>query len=205
MRPFNSTLIFVLIMLIVLNIIQVQQSSSNPLSVSAIEATNTIGIYWDKDGKKPVSSVKWGVISPNQKKNVVLYVRNDGNETIILTVTPANWNPNNSSKYLEFSCYPQNSKIENGQVTSLTLTLYVKPSIKGINTFFFDLVFEATKYLMGDLNKDGVVDILDLIIISKSFESTPSSPNWNPEADLNNDDIVNILDIVIVASNYCKN
>jgi len=50
-----------------------------------------------------------------------------------------------------------------------------------------------------DLNHDGAVDGLDANIISSAWLSTPSSPNWNPDADLNKDNIVNAGDLAILA------
>jgi hypothetical protein len=56
----------------------------------------------------------------------------------------------------------------------------------------------------GDLNGDGSVDIYDAIILSKAFNSTPSSSNWNPNADINGDGVVDIYDALIMAANFGK-
>lgn len=56
----------------------------------------------------------------------------------------------------------------------------------------------------GDVNSDGVVNIFDLVLVGSAFLTTPSSPNWNPNADINNDKTVNILDIVVVGVNFGK-
>lgn len=58
--------------------------------------------------------------------------------------------------------------------------------------------------LIGDLNGDGVVNLLDAIILGNAFGSTPTSPNWNPNADLNGDGHVNILDSIILGSHFGK-
>lgn len=56
----------------------------------------------------------------------------------------------------------------------------------------------------GDVNKDGVVNFIDLGLIGQAFLSTPSSPNWNPAADLNKDGVVNFLDLGIVGQNFLR-
>ena len=48
--------------------------------------------------------------------------------------------------------------------------------------------------LAGDLNHDGIVNILDLVLVASQFGTTGPSA-----ADLNGDGIVNILDLVLVA------
>jgi hypothetical protein len=52
--------------------------------------------------------------------------------------------------------------------------------------------------IAGDVNGDGLIDILDLSAVGSQFGSTSPSP---PEADLNADGQVDIIDIVLVAKN----
>ena len=54
-------------------------------------------------------------------------------------------------------------------------------------------------YALGDVNRDGSVNILDLAIIGLSIGSTPGMPRWNPIADLYKDGVINILDIGLAA------
>jgi len=56
--------------------------------------------------------------------------------------------------------------------------------------------------LEGDINGDGIVDILDLNAASTAFGTTPDSPRWNPAADLNNDGTIDVLDLVIILINF---
>jgi hypothetical protein len=58
--------------------------------------------------------------------------------------------------------------------------------------------------LEGDANNDGIVNIIDMSIVSHAYSSYPGHPNWDPRADLNNDEKVDILDMSIVSKNYGK-
>lgn len=51
----------------------------------------------------------------------------------------------------------------------------------------------------GDVNGDGIVNVLDLTIVSLSYGLFKGEPGYNPEADLNEDGIVDMRDLVIVA------
>jgi PKD repeat protein len=56
--------------------------------------------------------------------------------------------------------------------------------------------------LLGDINGDGQVNIVDITIVAAAFNSQPGMLSWNPAADLNNDKTVNILDLAMVAKEY---
>ncbi len=53
-----------------------------------------------------------------------------------------------------------------------------------------------------DLNGDGVVNIMDLIIAASAFGSVQGSPRFNPAADVNGDGVVNIFDISTIAAHF---
>jgi hypothetical protein len=168
-------------------------------SVSAVEATANIGVYWDQSCSNTVSSIDWGVLSPGQTRQVVVYVRNEGNQSILLTVTSANYSPANASSYLNFSWTCGNPAVAPSKTVQVAPSLYVSPYVKGNSSFSFDVIFGGKGYIPGDLNGDGVVNILDAILLADAFGSKPGSPNWNPYADLNDDSVVNILDGIILA------
>ena len=61
-------------------------------------------------------------------------------------------------------------------------------------TFVEDIGFVGRK---GDINDDGVVDVLDVIIsVSHVLDSTSPEPDLFWAADMNYDNILNILDVV---------
>jgi hypothetical protein len=55
-----------------------------------------------------------------------------------------------------------------------------------------------------DLNKDGKVNIQDVVIAAVAYDSQPDDPRWNGMADLDKNGMVNIVDISRVAIDYGK-
>ena len=51
--------------------------------------------------------------------------------------------------------------------------------------------------ISGDVNRDNMVDLKDLIFIAHYFGKTGPG-----QADLNNDGVINLLDLIIVARNF---
>jgi hypothetical protein len=69
-------------------------------------------------------------------------------------------------------------------------SLYVKDEMKKTNP------------LLGDLNGDNNVDIVDLMTAAQVFGSRFNDRNWNAIADVNVDEYVDIADISIIAKQY---
>jgi hypothetical protein len=60
----------------------------------------------------------------------------------------------------------------------------------------------VTVKLMGDLNDDCVVNILDVSIGARAYGTRPGDKYWNPIADVERDGVINILDVSKVAREY---
>jgi hypothetical protein len=98
----------------------------------------------------------------------------------------------------------EDTKIEVGQVAVVTLSLSVSPSIAGVYDFSFDMVLEGREFFLGDINRDGSVNIPDLSMLMNAYMSTPTDSNWNPKADLNRDGVNNALDFSLMCCDYGK-
>lgn len=60
----------------------------------------------------------------------------------------------------------------------------------------------AQAYLVGDLNGNGHVNVVDLLILAESWAKSTGIPGFNPEADFNCDGTINSLDLTTLAGNW---
>ena len=171
--------------------------------VSAVEVGANIGVYQDAGCTQQSSSINWGSLSPGETQSAVVYVRNEGNDTFILDLTTQGWQPLNVFNWLSFSWRCINATIGPGQVVMVTQTLHVASNVPSdISSFSFDIVFQGMQHLLGDINKDGVVDSADLLILAAAYGSTPGDIRWNVDADLNKDGVVNLLDLIVLSNDW---
>lgn len=56
----------------------------------------------------------------------------------------------------------------------------------------------------GDINNDGIVNILDMVIVGSSIFSRVGDPKYRSDADINKDGAIDILDLVIVGASFLK-
>lgn len=57
----------------------------------------------------------------------------------------------------------------------------------------------------GDINADNVINMQDVVQISKAFNSKKGDANYKPGLDPNSDGVINMADIAIIAKNFNMN
>ena len=130
--------------------------------------------FWDADLGKPIGEK--GVLYRNRDG---LYIREYTNGWAV-------YNRSGTKQQIEFS--EEVSGVESG----VTSTEHTVPDLDG------EIYLKANTEMTSpaDVNKDRVVNILDLVLIAQHLgENVPS----NSEVDVNGDGVVNILDLTFVA------
>jgi hypothetical protein len=173
-------------------------------NVSAMNVAQNLGVYWDMNCTQSAFSIDWGVLSPGELRTVVVYVKNEGNESIVLSLTPQDWIPGNASRYLSFTWDSEDKMLEVGQVARVAQTLAVDRLIIGISSFSFNILVEARAYFLGDMNRDGAVNYRDFTLLAIAWGSSPTDLNWFQHADLNKDNSVDALDYFLFNNDYGK-
>jgi phospholipase C len=119
-------------------------------------------------------------------------------DTLKIKVTT---NPSNQSWGYKINEVRYHDLGENVTQAANALLTLAQRATAGFIKFFFDKVLNP---LTGDLNNDGKVDILDIVLVAQAFGSYPGHPRWNPICDINISGIVDIVDMVMVAKDYGK-
>jgi SpoIID/LytB domain protein len=91
---------------------------------------------------------------------------------------------------------------EINEIGNYNITVYLKDVLsKEVYDDKRTISFNATGF--ADVNTDNLVDIFDLVLISKNFNKVKeSSSDWNMKMDLAKDDVINILDLAKASQNY---
>jgi hypothetical protein len=63
----------------------------------------------------------------------------------------------------------------------------------------YDIYYKTS--MVGDINEDRVVDVIDLTIVSLAYGCFEGEPGYNPQADIYTDGIVDMRDLSLVAMN----
>ena len=142
-KPLMVIATFVLILFMMTQVTSLVLTSKTIPNVGVVKAVG-VEVYWDAALTNKVSSIDWGVLDPGSNKNVTVYIRNEGNSAVSLTMNTANWNPSTASNYMTLTWNYGGQSINVGAVIQVKLTLSVSASVAGITNFSFDINIVAS-------------------------------------------------------------
>jgi hypothetical protein len=103
-----------------------------------------LGVYWDPQCNNETSSIEFGLLEAGSQKDFTLYLENEGNTDLTLSMTTKNWNPTEASDYIGLTWNREGQEIGAGQVISLVISLSVSPNIQDVSSFNLDITLFGT-------------------------------------------------------------
>lgn len=177
------------------------QGVFNVPNVSALTASSNVGVFWDAACTKSVTltGINWGNVSVGTEKDVPVYVKNLGQQAVVLSMNTSAWNPTYAPLKMYMLWDYGGSPIAAGSVIKLTLRLYVSTGIGGVTNFKFNINIGVGLEKSFDINGDGAVDISDATLLALAWNSKAGSPNYKYNCDFNNDGTIDITDAAELA------
>jgi hypothetical protein len=99
-----------------------------------------IGVYKDSGLTIPVTQIDWGILEPGDSKNITVYIKNESNVPITLTMWTEDWNPLNAAYYIRLSWNYDGTEMPVDGFIQATFTLNVDSAVTGISSFSFTIV-----------------------------------------------------------------
>jgi len=97
-----------------------------------------IGFYTNKDCTAPLEYIDWGILLPGSSKSHTIYLRNEGNVGLALTINMTNITPLDISKYISLTTDYDGHTLSPNQVVALPLTLNIASDAQA-GDFSFDI------------------------------------------------------------------
>lgn len=124
------------------SLLTAQQQISNTGIVKAVG----VGVYEDLACTRNVTSINWGALEPGAVASFLVYIKNEGNTPLILSMTTNNWNPAQASEYITLEWNREGHVLSVGSVIQANLTLSVSPSIEEITSFSFNIIIVGVEH-----------------------------------------------------------
>jgi hypothetical protein len=103
-----------------------------------------LGVYWDPECTSVTSSLDFGLLEPGSSKSFSLYVRNEGEAPLGLSMTSENWDPANVEDYLTLTWDLEGQKFGPDEVRACMITISVFEDIQGVDSFSLDIIISGT-------------------------------------------------------------
>lgn len=111
-----------------------------------VVASVGIGVYSNSNCTTVLSSISWGNLTPGGSAAQTIYVQNQGNTNVTLTMTAGTWNPASVSSYLTLSWnIATNYVLAPSLSVPAVLNLTVSSSVSSSTSFSFDMNITATQ------------------------------------------------------------
>lgn len=141
----QTATVLVLSAFLILNVFLFNSIGGQLLASTSLQSHGTIetvgvSAYREASCVTLMSNVDWGKVGPGGSVTNTVYLRNEGNSEVTLSLNTANWNPANARDYMSLSWNYGGQTILPNQVVQITLTLSVSSSINGITDFYFDII-----------------------------------------------------------------
>jgi hypothetical protein len=117
-------------------------SSQSINSGGSITSIN-VEIFSDSECTQSCTSLNWGTITPGETITQTIYVKNNGNRPIVLSMITQNWTPTNASNYISLSWNRQSSSLNPGEYAEASLTLIIASDTGSITDFNFDIIING--------------------------------------------------------------
>jgi hypothetical protein len=134
----------VLVAALALTTLAASMNSKTVPSRGQLKSLN-ISVYWNSACTNATTIVDWGVLTPGTQISYTLYVRNEGNTPLKLSMNAQNWNPTNAASYLSLTWDLEAQTLNATTTKAATLTLSVATNTTGITSFTFDIVIAGTE------------------------------------------------------------
>ena len=134
---------YTLTMLLVMQVFPQAQTNIAIPSSGSIQTTEGIGAYSDSQCTIPQTAIAWGTLVKGGDSSIILYVKNEGDSPVTLSLDASGWVPTSAANYLTLSWNYDNQPINPNAIVEITLTLSVDANSQGITNFDVNILISG--------------------------------------------------------------
>jgi hypothetical protein len=143
LTPLIFAVAFCVFNILIYTTVSVSMFSTTIGSGGTVKTVN-VGVYWDEGCSDPVSYLDWGVVEPGSQKDLTIYIKNEANVPVTLSLGTVSWDPVEASSYITLSWDYSDQLLELDASIEVTLTLSISSSLHDIDNFNFGVVIAGS-------------------------------------------------------------
>lgn len=147
-RRKTITVVF-LFSVFIFNIFALNTIGAQLLSQTTLGSTGTItsigvSTYSDANCVTRITNVNWGTLNPGGAVAKNIFIKNEGNTYMTLSLDTSSWYPTTAQNYMSLSWDYSGQALEPHQIIQVTLILSVSQQVSGIQSFSFEIIITGT-------------------------------------------------------------
>lgn len=144
-NPFTKKTIYAAAFILTIITLTITTANLNTNIVQAGYLTGIgTGIYWDQNCKNNVNALEWGTIAASSNNSLTIYVRNECNSAVALSLRTSDYTPTHTSSYMTLNWNYTGQTLKTNQVIPIQLTLSISSLADKIDNFSFTTTISAT-------------------------------------------------------------
>jgi hypothetical protein len=109
-----------------------------------VSSSVDVGVYTNGAATTVCSNIDWGSVNPGSSVSQIVYIKNTGNTTETLSMTPSGWNPSSANSFLTLTWDKEGSTLSPGTVIPATFTISAAANTGNLTTFNFNILITGT-------------------------------------------------------------
>jgi hypothetical protein len=102
-----------------------------------------VGIYCNASCNQSLSWIDVGLVDPGAIRNSSVFVRNEGNVPVVLSLQTLNWDPPNASDFVSLGWNYDGHSMSPSEVAEISMSLSISSGIHDIAVFGFDVIISG--------------------------------------------------------------
>jgi len=146
-------------------------------SLATVEAAS-LSVYWDENCTRKVDLIDWGSLSPGSSEIVNVYLRNERNARIRLSLTTTDSEPPQAFGHISLSWNYTGEMMKPNDVVPIAFDLSLSPYASEVTTFSFSIVISSEETSPSLLDFDKLFAINKVKMILPSNKAPKPLKRW---------------------------
>ena len=133
----KKLIVIALLILIFVTGIIVYAFHNRIIGNNGVVKTHNLNVYWDINYTTEVTNFDWGFIDSGESYNFTVYVRNEGNQPLNLSLTTYGWNSVEAETYINQTWNREGYILNKEETIDILVVLTIDVNIENVTSFSF--------------------------------------------------------------------
>jgi len=133
----KKLMVIALLILIVVTGIMVYAFRNRTIGNNGVVKTYGLNVYWDSNCITEVTNFDWGFVDSGELYNFTVYIRNEGNQPLNLSLSTYDWNSIEAETFINQTWSCEGYILNEDETIDTLVVLTIDGNIENVTSFSF--------------------------------------------------------------------